>query len=44
MEQKIALAILLITSIVLGFIGGAAGSFLFAKPGPQGEQGPPGND
>ncbi len=44
MEQKVALAILLITSIVLGFIGGATGSFLFAEPGPQGEQGPPGKD
>ena len=44
LEQKVALAILLITSIVLGFIGGATGSFLFAKPGPPGERGPPGND
>jgi len=44
MEQKLALAILLIVSIILGFIGGATGSFLFAKPGPQGEEGQPGKD
>lgn len=42
MEQKVALAILLIVSIALGLIGGATTSFLFAKPGPQGEQGPQG--
>ena len=44
MEQKVALAILLIASITLGLIGGATTSFLYAKPGPQGEQGPSGND
>jgi hypothetical protein len=44
MEQKVALATLLITSIILGFIGGATGSFLFAESGPQGEQGQPGKD
>jgi len=44
MEQKVALAILLITSIILGLIGGATTSILYAKPGPQGEQGPPGKD
>ncbi len=44
MEQKVALAILLITSIILGSIGGLSSSFLAAKPGPQGEQGPPGQD
>jgi hypothetical protein len=44
MEQKVALAILLITSIILGLTGGLTSSFLAAKPGPQGEQGPPGQD
>lgn len=44
MEQRMALAILLITSIMIGLIGGVTGSFLVAKPGPQGEQGPPGDD
>lgn len=44
LEQKTALAILLITSIALGFIGGTTGSFIFSKPGPIGEQGPPGQD
>lgn len=44
MEQKTALSILLITSIILGFIGGTAGSFIFSKPGPTGEQGPPGQN
>lgn len=44
MEQKVALAILLIVSIMLGLIGGVTSSFLAAKPGPQGEQGPPGKD
>jgi hypothetical protein len=44
MEQKVALAILLVTSIVLGSVGGVTSSFLAAKPGPQGEQGPPGQD
>ena len=44
MEQKVALAILLIVSIILGLIGGVTSSFLAAKPGPQGEQGPPGKD
>ena len=44
MEQKVALAILLIVSIALGLIGGVTSSFLSAKPGPQGEQGPPGKD
>jgi hypothetical protein len=42
MEQKTALAILLITSIVLGLVGGLTSSFLAMKPGPQGEQGPQG--
>ena len=42
MEQKAALAILLITSIILGLVGGVTSSFLAAKPGPQGEQGPQG--
>jgi len=42
MEQKVALAILLIVSIILGLIGGVTSSFLAAKQGPQGEQGPPG--
>jgi hypothetical protein len=44
MEQKVALAILLITSIILGLTGGLTSSFLATKPGPQGEQGPPGQD
>jgi len=44
MEQKVALAILLIVSIILGLIGGVTSSFLAAKPGPQGEQGAPGKD
>jgi hypothetical protein len=39
MEQKIALAILLIVSIALGLMGGLTSSFLAAKPGPQGETG-----
>jgi hypothetical protein len=42
MEQKVALAILLITSIVLGLVGGVTSSFLAMRPGPQGEQGPQG--
>ena len=42
MEQKVALAILLIVSIALGLIGGVTSSFLAAKTGPQGEQGPQG--
>jgi hypothetical protein len=42
MEQKVALAILLIVSIILGLAGGLTSSFLAAKPGPQGEQGIPG--
>jgi hypothetical protein len=44
MEQKTALAILLITSIILGLIGGVTSSFLSVKQGPQGVQGPPGQD
>lgn len=44
MEQHTALVILLITSIILGFIGGTAGSVIFSKPGPTGEQGPSGQD
>lgn len=44
LEQKTALIILLITSIILGFIGGTAGSVIFSKPGPTGEQGPSGQD
>ena len=35
---------LLITSIILGLIGGIAGSAIFSKPGPKGEQGPSGQD
>ena len=42
MEQKVALAILLIVSIILGLAGGLTSSFLAAKSGPQGEQGIPG--
>jgi hypothetical protein len=44
LDEKVTLALLLIASIVLGLIGGIAGSFLFAKPGPQGTQGLPGQD
>jgi hypothetical protein len=44
MDEKVTLALLLIASIVLGFVGGAIGSFLFAIPGPTGAQGPPGQD
>ena len=36
MEQKVALAILLVTSIILGSIGGVASSLLTIKTGPQG--------
>jgi hypothetical protein len=39
MEQKVALAILLITSIVLGSIGGVTSSLLGTRTGPQGPQG-----
>jgi hypothetical protein len=39
MEQKVALAILLIVSVALGLLGGATSSFLVAEPGPQGETG-----
>jgi hypothetical protein len=39
MEQKVALAILLIVSVALGLIGGATSSFLVAESGPQGETG-----
>ena len=39
MEQKVALAILLITSIILGSIGGVASSYLGTKTGPQGPKG-----
>ena len=39
MEQKVALAILLVVSVALGLIGGATSSFLVAEPGPQGETG-----
>jgi hypothetical protein len=42
MEQKVALAILLMVSIALGLIGGVTSSFLTGEPGPQGEQGPQG--
>jgi hypothetical protein len=45
MEQKVALAILLITSIILGSIGGVTSSLLGTRigpQGPQGEQGPAG--
>ena len=44
MEQHTALVILLITSIILGLIGGIVGSAIFSKPGPTGEQGPSGQD
>ena len=44
MEQRVALAILLITSIMLGIVGGLTSSFLVVEPGPEGEQGPPGQD
>ena len=44
MDERVTLALLLITSIVLGLIGGIAGSFLFAIPGPQGPQGQAGED
>ena len=44
MDERATLALLLIASIVLGFIGGAIGSFLFVIPGPTGLQGPPGQD
>jgi hypothetical protein len=44
MDERATLALLLIASIVLGFIGGALGSFLFAIPGPAGAQGLPGQD
>jgi hypothetical protein len=44
LDEKVTLALLLIASIVLGLIGGIAGAFLFAKPGPAGEQGLPGQD
>ena len=40
MEQKVALAILLIVSIALGLVGGVISSFLAARPGPQGEKDP----
>ena len=39
MEQRSALAILLITSILLGLAGGLTAAFIAARPGPQGEQG-----
>jgi hypothetical protein len=39
MEQKVALAILLVVSVTLGLIGGATSSFLVAESGPQGETG-----
>jgi hypothetical protein len=39
MEQKVALAILLVVSVALGLIGGATSSFLVAESGPQGETG-----
>ena len=39
MEQKVALAILLVVSVALGLIGGATSSFLVAEQGPQGETG-----
>jgi len=39
MEQKVALAILLITSIILGSIGGVTSSLLSTRAGPQGPQG-----
>lgn len=42
MEQKVALAILLVTSIILGSIGGVTTSFLATKAGPQGPKGDPG--
>jgi hypothetical protein len=42
MEQKTALAILLVTSLILGSIGGVTSSFLASKTGSQGIQGPQG--
>ena len=43
MEQKVALAILLVVSVALGLIGGATSSFLVAEQGPQGEPGATGS-
>jgi len=40
----VTLALLLIASLVLGFVGGVIGSLLFAIPGPAGAQGAPGQD
>jgi hypothetical protein len=44
LDERVTLTLLLIASLVLGFVGGAIGSLLFATPGPPGEQGPPGQD
>jgi hypothetical protein len=44
LDEKVTLALLLIASLVLGFVGGVIGSLLFAIPGPAGAQGPPGQD
>ena len=44
MDEKVALALLLIASIVLGLIGGITSAFLIAKPGATGAQGLPGQD
>jgi hypothetical protein len=44
LDEKVALALLLIASIVLGLIGGITSAFLLAKPGTTGAQGPPGED
>jgi hypothetical protein len=44
LDEKVALALLLIASIDLGLIGGITSAFLLAKPGTTGVQGPPGQD
>jgi hypothetical protein len=44
LDEKVTLALLLIASLVLGLVGGAIASLLFATPGPPGEQGPAGQD
>ena len=44
MDERVTLALLLIASLVMGFVGGAIGSLLFAIPGPIGPQGLSGQD
>jgi hypothetical protein len=44
LDERVTLALLLIASLVMGFVGGAIGSLLFAIPGPIGPQGLPGQD